>query len=176
MQDNHEEKIDHALKVLWASGLPVTYSTVVSVDETGTVVALYKLSSERLRDADLASHSQSAVIDHLLTLIKGKLVVAKLLDKDIVIAPSDVLEVKKELKEKLNLDLDMTNSYLIDESDYENKGYVSCGIKPVIAIQANGIKGLVDIYDALNARNIGLLSVSFTNVSPDELKATLDES
>lgn len=175
MDHSSAQKIRNNLRVLWSIGLPVTYTQTSSVDNEGNLQDLFAVSSDKLRDTWFSSDDCDAVAQHLDNLLSNKLAVVKLLGKAIVIHPDGAQGLKKDLKEQLGLELDTANTYLIDSTTCPNKGHVSCNTHVNIRLHCLGIKGLVELFDVLKPVKGAYLSINFTNVDPDELKACLDD-
>ena len=168
-------KIRDELRILWSIGFPVAYVATSSVDNEGNVRELFSISSGRLRAAEFSSYEHDAVVQHLCSLLLGKLAVVKLLGKDVVVNPVGAQALKTDLKEQLGLELDTENAYLIDASEYCDKGHVSVNTQVNIRIRGLGIKGVVEIFDAIKSVKGAYPSINFTNVDPDELKACLED-
>jgi len=169
------QKIRNNLRTLWSIGLPVTYTQSSSVDNEGNLQDLFTVSSDKLRAAWFSSEDRDAAAQHLDNLLSNKLAVVKLLGKAIVIHPDGAQGLKKDLKEQLGLELDIENTYLIDSACCPDKGHVSCNTHVNIRLHCLGIKGLVELFDALKPVKGAYPSINFINVDPDELKACLDD-
>lgn len=175
MDHSSSQKIRNSLRVLWGAGVPVTHGVTISVDDKGQIQELFTLKSDKLRSAEFSSDHQDAVAQHLESLLRGKVVVVRLLGKDVVVSPDEAPRLKKDLKEQLGLELDIENAYLIDVNEYPDKGNVSCNTQTNIRLHALSIKGLVELFDALKPVKGAYPSINFRNVDPDELKACLDD-
>lgn len=175
MDHSTSQKIRNSLRVLWGAGIPVTHSVTISVDDKGQIQELFTLKSDKLRAAEFSSEHQDAVAQHLESLLSGKVVVARLLGKDVVVSPDGVQRLKRDLKEQLGLELDTENAYLIDISEYLDKGNVSCNTQTNIRLHALSIKGLVELFDTLKPIKGAYPTINFCNVDPDELKACLGD-